>query len=106
MKYSMLKTFAGKYNTTKSKILKRYRVGKDFGVTYTNSKARKSRVYFTIRVSKERRTFHMKIVTTWYQWHYSIPLPVWLTGCGQTNARYAVQKRRTSRFIISKRSKT
>ena len=40
MKYSMLKIFAGKYNTTKSKILKRYRVGKDFGVTYTNSKGK------------------------------------------------------------------
>lgn len=40
MKYSMLKTFAGKYSTTKSKILKRYRVGKDFGVTYTNSKGK------------------------------------------------------------------
>lgn len=40
MKYSMLKTFAGKYNTTKSKIIKRYRVGKDFGVTYTNFKGK------------------------------------------------------------------
>ncbi len=40
MKYSMLKTFAGKYNTTKSKIIQRYRVGKDFGVTYTNAKGK------------------------------------------------------------------
>lgn len=40
MKYSMLKTFAGKYSTTKSKIFKRYRVGKDFGVTYTNSQGK------------------------------------------------------------------
>ncbi len=41
MKYSMLKTFAGKYNNTKSEIIKKYRVGKDFGVTYTNAKGEK-----------------------------------------------------------------
>ncbi len=38
MKYSMLKTFAGKYNTKKRKIIKKYRVGKDFGVKYVNKK--------------------------------------------------------------------
>lgn len=40
MKYSMLKTFAGKYNTKITKIIKRYHIGKDFGVTYTNSKGK------------------------------------------------------------------
>lgn len=36
----MLKTFAGKYNTRKSKIIKKYRIGKDFGIKYTNKKGK------------------------------------------------------------------
>lgn len=40
MKYSMLKTFAGKYNTRKSKIIKKYRIGKDFGIKYINKKGK------------------------------------------------------------------
>lgn len=40
MKYSMLKTFAGKYNTRKSKIINKYRIGKDFGVKYTDKKGK------------------------------------------------------------------
>ena len=38
MQYSMYKTFATKYRTKKSKIIKRMRIGKDFGVKYTDSK--------------------------------------------------------------------
>lgn len=34
MRYSMLKTFAGKYRTRISRILKKYRNGKDFAVEY------------------------------------------------------------------------
>ena len=40
MKYSMLKTFAGKYNTRKSKIIKKYHIGKDFGVKYTDRRGK------------------------------------------------------------------
>jgi len=34
MRYSMLKTFAGKYRTRISKIIRKYRYGKDFAVEY------------------------------------------------------------------------
>ena len=40
MQYSMLKTFATKYRTSKSAIIKRMRVGKDLGVKYVDSKGR------------------------------------------------------------------
>lgn len=38
MEYSMYKTYATKYRTTKKKIIAKYRIGKDFGVKYTNAK--------------------------------------------------------------------
>lgn len=38
MKFSMLKTFAGKYRTRISRISKKYRHGKDFGVDYMTKK--------------------------------------------------------------------
>lgn len=38
MQYSMLKTFATKYRTSKSAIIKRMRIGKDIGVRHTDSK--------------------------------------------------------------------
>lgn len=37
LEYSMYKTFAGKYRTSKSKIMQKYRIGKDFGVKYSTS---------------------------------------------------------------------
>lgn len=37
LEYSMYKTFAGKYRTSKSKIIQKYRIGKDFGVKYSTS---------------------------------------------------------------------
>lgn len=40
MQYSMLKTYATKYRTSKSVIIKRMRIGKDLGVKYTNNKGR------------------------------------------------------------------
>ena len=46
MQYSMYKTFATKYRTTKSAIIKRYRVGKDFGIKYTDSKGKEHTTLF------------------------------------------------------------
>ena len=47
MQYSMYKTFAQKYNTQISKILKKYRINKEFTVCYTNKKNEKiKRVFF------------------------------------------------------------
>lgn len=40
MQYSMLKTFANKYRTSKSAIIKRMRIDKDLGVKYVDSKGR------------------------------------------------------------------
>lgn len=37
LEYSMYKTFASKYRTSKSKIIQKYRIGKDFGVKYSTS---------------------------------------------------------------------
>ena len=40
MEYSMYKTFACKYRTTKRKIIEKYHIDKDFGVRYTDWKGR------------------------------------------------------------------
>ena len=57
MQYSMYKTFAHKYNTQVSKILKKYRINKEFTVYYTNKKNEKiKRVFFneSFRCKTER----------------------------------------------------
>ncbi|WP_107632149.1 reverse transcriptase/maturase family protein [Agathobaculum massiliense] len=46
MQYSMLKTFATKYRTSKSVIIKRMRIGKDLGVKYVDSKGRERTALF------------------------------------------------------------
>lgn len=47
MQYSMYKTFARKYSTTARKIIAKYRINKDFAVTYEDKKGRKkTRVFF------------------------------------------------------------
>lgn len=46
MRYSMYKTFATKYRTTKSAIIKRYRIDKDFGVKYLDSKGKEHKILF------------------------------------------------------------
>lgn len=38
MEYSMYKTYATKYRTTKKKVIAKYRIGKNFGVKYKNAK--------------------------------------------------------------------
>ena len=46
MQYSMLKTFAAKYRTSKSAIIRRLRMGKDLGVKYADSKGRERTALF------------------------------------------------------------
>lgn len=46
MQYSMLKTFATKYRTSKREIIKRMRIEKDLGVRYLDSKGRERTALF------------------------------------------------------------
>ena len=46
MKYSMYKTFAGKYRTSMQKIIRKYTRGKDFVVTYQSKSGEKSVVFY------------------------------------------------------------
>ena len=46
MRYSMLKTFAGKYRTRISKIIRKYRQGKDFVVEYPKKNGKVGKVLF------------------------------------------------------------
>ena len=46
MRYSMLKTFAGKYQTRISKIIKKYRFGKDFAVSYKTKKGEGRAIFY------------------------------------------------------------
>ena len=46
MKYSMYKTFAGKYRTSMQKIIRKYTKGKDFVVTYQSKSGEKSVVFY------------------------------------------------------------
>lgn len=57
MEYSMYKTYATKYRTSKSKIITKFRIGKDFGVKYKNSKGiEKTRLFYNqgFKRQKER----------------------------------------------------
>lgn len=46
MQYSMFKTFAAKYRTSMPKIIRRLRIGKNFGVHFTDKKGRKKNRLF------------------------------------------------------------
>lgn len=47
MRYSMYKTFATKYRTGVSKIIRRYRIGKEFGVRFTDKEGKeKVRLFY------------------------------------------------------------
>lgn len=47
MEYSMYKTFACKYRTTKAKIIEKYRINKDFGIRYkTKNGTEKIRIFW------------------------------------------------------------
>ena len=54
--YSMYKTFACKYRTTKRKIIEKYHIDKDFGVRYTDWKG-KERVRLFWKGSLARNDF-------------------------------------------------
>lgn len=47
MQYSMFKTYATKYRKSMSKMMRKYQIGKDFGVTYTDKKGNvKTRLFY------------------------------------------------------------
>ena len=57
MEYSMYKTYATKYRTSKSKIIAKFRIEKDFGVKYKNSEGiEKTRLFYNqgFKRQKER----------------------------------------------------
>ena len=58
MEYSFFKTLAGKYRTMKGKIMKKYRIGKDFGVKFQD-KHGNERVRLLWRGSLARNTHPM-----------------------------------------------
>ena len=46
MEYSMYKTFATKYRTSMSKIIQKFRIGKQFGIQFTDNKGRTKTRFF------------------------------------------------------------
>ena len=56
MRYSMLKTFAGKYRTRISRIIRKYRQGKDFVVEYPKKNGKVGKVYVMKTRSKATLT--------------------------------------------------
>lgn len=55
MQYSMFKTFASKYRTSKRKIIAKLRINKDFGVRYKNSKGEeKIRLFYNNGFKRKR----------------------------------------------------
>lgn len=59
MQYSMYKTFATKYRTNKRTIINRYRIGKDFGVKYIDSKGKEHRTLFYNEGFKRKKDISM-----------------------------------------------
>lgn len=56
MEYSMYKTYATKYRTTKKKIIAKYRIGKDFGVKYTNAKGKEvTRLFYNEGFKRQKQ---------------------------------------------------
>lgn len=54
MQYSMFKTFATKYRTSMSKMISRLRIGKDFGVRFTDKKGKtKTRLFYNEGFSRK-----------------------------------------------------
>lgn len=53
MQYSMFKTFATKYRTSMSKMISRLRIGKNFGVRFTDKKENKKHGCFTMMALQE-----------------------------------------------------
>lgn len=59
MKYSMLKTFAGKYKTTVNKIKKQFNKGNNFTVEYQTKSGRKSAVFYNKGFSRKQTSMTM-----------------------------------------------
>jgi len=55
MKFSMYKTFAGKYRTTIRKTIKKYRHGKDFGVEYETRKGKRLTVFYNKGAKRDNK---------------------------------------------------
>lgn len=53
MQYSMFKTFATKYRTSMRKMIAKLRMGKDFGVRFTDKKGKQKYDCFTMRALRE-----------------------------------------------------
>ena len=64
MEYSMYKTYATKYRTTKSKIIDKYRINKDFGIKYKNAKGiEKTRLFYNKGFKRQKECLCKNIDT-------------------------------------------
>lgn len=62
MQYSLYRTFAAKYRTKKAKIIKKYRIGKDFGVKYHGKTGREhTRIFYNEGFKREKNAFHADV---------------------------------------------
>ncbi len=62
MEYSMYKTYATKYRTQKSKIIKKYRINKDFGVKYKNSRGiEKVRLFYNKGFKRQKKSLNQNV---------------------------------------------
>ena len=58
MEYSMYKTYGTKYRTSISKVIEKFRVGKDFAVKFRNSKGiEKIRVFYNEGFKRQKKVF-------------------------------------------------
>ncbi len=63
MEYSMYKTYATKYRTTKHNVIEKYHVNKDFGVKYKTKDGKEKSAYSTMKVSDARKLIAMLRLT-------------------------------------------
>lgn len=58
MQYSLYRTFAAKYRTKKAKIIKKYHIGKDFGVKFTDKQGReKVRIFYNEGFKRDKSPY-------------------------------------------------
>ncbi|MGI6048505.1 MAG: reverse transcriptase domain-containing protein [Petrimonas sp.] len=56
MKYSMYKTFAAKYRSSISKVIRKYRIGKDFGMWYDTRAGKKLMLFYNDGFRRQKDT--------------------------------------------------
>ena len=101
MKYSMYKTFAGKYRTSMRKIIQKYTKNRVFVITYQGKSGEKSVVFYNQGMRRDTHEAQLTLTSSDVQGKTEI-IPVLFSGYGAVNVSGAEQQMWKLRYITSK----